>query len=213
MSADDQKPSVTPMPNGPYVVKGLPALANQKGPIEMTKSTIALCRCGKSESKPFCDGAHSASGFSSDKEEDRRDDTVDSYDGNSVTIEDNRGVCAHSARCTESLPEVFRYGQEPWIDPSGATQEEIASVVNACPSGALRLIVGGSADESRDEVESPAVFVAPNGPYVVTGAELTGAELGTGATPNKLTLCRCGHSKNKPFCDGSHWDGFVDEEN
>ena len=213
MSPEEQKPTVTPMPNGPYVVKDLPALANQKGPIEMTKSTIALCRCGKSATKPFCDGAHAKVEFSSDKEADRRDDAVDSYKGNDVTIEDNRGVCAHAARCTEGLPAVFKYGQEPWIDPNGATREKIAEVVNRCPSGALRLMVGGSVDPSREDVGSPTVFVAPNGPYVVSGAELADSELGKGATPNKLTLCRCGHSKNKPFCDGSHWDGFVDDEN
>ena len=201
------------MPDGPYVVKDLPALANQKGPIEMTKSTIALCRCGKSETKPFCDGTHKDIGFSSDKTSDRREDAVDSYTGNDVTIEDNRSVCAHSARCTESLPGVFKYGEEPWIDPTGATPEEIADVVNRCPSGALRLIVGGNVDESREQVASPAVFVAPNGPYVVTGAEVADAEQGKGASPNKITLCRCGNSKNKPFCDGSHWDGFEDEQN
>jgi len=77
----EKKPVITPTPNGPYVVKDLPALANQKGPIEMAKSTIALCRCGKSANKPFCDGAHSASGFSSDKQEDRREDAVDRYEG------------------------------------------------------------------------------------------------------------------------------------
>ena len=213
MSSDEQKPTVTPMPNGPYVVKDLPALANQKGPIEMAKSTIALCRCGKSATKPFCDGAHAKINFSSGKDENRRDDAVDSYEGNGVTIEDNRGVCAHAARCTEGLPAVFKYGQEPWIDPTGATREEIAEVVNRCPSGALRLIVGGSVDESRQQVGSPAVFVAPNGPYVVTGAELADVELGKGAARSKVTLCRCGQSKNKPFCDGSHWDGFVDDEN
>ena len=186
MSSDDKKPTVTPMPNGPYVVKDLPALANQKGPIEMAKSTIALCRCGKSATKPFCDGAHAASGFSSDKDADRRDDAVDRYEGEGVVIEDNRGVCAHAARCTDGLPAVFKYGQEPWIDATGAT---------------------------REEVGDPAVFVAPNGPYVVTGADLADADLGEGATAKKLTLCRCGLSKNKPFCDGSHWDGFVGDEN
>jgi hypothetical protein len=81
------------------------------------------------------------------------------------------------------------------------------------PFGCSRLIVGERVDESREEVGDPAVFVAPNGPYVVSGAELSDAELGQGATPSKLTLCRCGQSKNKPFCDGSHWDGFVDDEN
>jgi len=59
------------------------------------------------------------------------------------------------------------------------------------------------------------VFVAPNGPYVVTGSpELLDTALGAGATSQRLTLCRCGGSKNKPFCDGAHWsNGFADEKN
>lgn len=198
----EKKPVITPTPNGPYVVKDLPALANQKGPIEMAKSTIALCRCGKSANKPFCDGAHSASGFSSDKQEDRREDAVDRYEGGGIAIEHNRGVCAHSARCTDGLPGVFKYGQEPWIDPAGATTAEIVEAVNRCPSGALRLVVEGSVDESREDVGEPAVFVASNGPYVLTGVELKDAELGKGANSNRLTLCRCGQSKKNRSATG-----------
>ena len=51
------KPSINPAPNGPYLVKNLEHLTNQKGPVE-TKETIALCRCGASNNKPFCDGTH-----------------------------------------------------------------------------------------------------------------------------------------------------------
>jgi CDGSH-type Zn-finger protein len=56
------------------------------------------------------------------------------------------------------------------------------------------------------------VTVTDHGPYTVTGAvELAGAKFGEGASREHFTLCRCGASKNKPFCDGSHWDaGFRD---
>lgn len=126
MSSDDKKPTVTPMPNGPYVVKDLPALANQQGPIEMAKSTIALRRCGKSETKPFCDGAHETAGFSSDKEKDRREDAVDRYEGEGVAIEDNRGggatrpgartvcrPCSSTARSRGSIQPVRRRKRSP----------------------------------------------------------------------------------------------------
>jgi len=56
MSSDD-RPSIKPAPDGPYLVKNLKRLSNRKGVID-TRETIALCRCGKSTNKPFCDGSH-----------------------------------------------------------------------------------------------------------------------------------------------------------
>lgn len=74
----------------------------------------------------------------------------------------------------------------------------------ACPSGALSLSIDGV--EARDHEAKPAVTALRNGPYAVTGGiELVGVEFGEGASKEHYTLCRCGASKNKPFCDGSHW--------
>ena len=64
--SDETKPNITPTLNGPYLVKNLEHLANQRGPIE-AKPTVALCRCGGSANKPFCDGTHRTNGFSSAK--------------------------------------------------------------------------------------------------------------------------------------------------
>ncbi len=206
------KPSITPAPNGPYLIKDLTALTNQKGPIE-TKPTIALCRCGGSANKPFCDGTHAKIGFSSAKLEDRGEDKRENYAGPKVTIHDNRSICAHAGRCTDGLPAVFRYGEEPWIDPQGASREEIIATVRKCPSGALSYSVEG-VEFQRGEHE-PGIFVSPNGPYVVTGCpDLAGTVFGDGAAVRQFTLCRCGGSKNKPFCDGTHWSiEFNDEKN
>ena len=210
MSSEQEAPVITPMPNGPYVVKNLKRLSNVKGPIAMEKSTIALCRCGKSETRPFCDGTHSKIGFSSEKEEGRTGDKVDDYEGDGVTIHDNRGICAHAAICTDKLAAVFKYGEEPWIDASGARRDEIVEVVRQCPSGALSASL---ADGSKEADTDATVFVAPSGPLVVKCIELADAELGEGASTQRVTLCRCGDSKNKPFCDGSHHDGFSDPDN
>ena len=70
-----------------------------------------------------------------------------------------------------------------------------------CRDG-FRLVVEGSVDESREDVGEPAVFVASNGPYVLTGVELKDAELGKGANSNRLTLCRCGQSKKNRSATG-----------
>jgi CDGSH-type Zn-finger protein len=202
--------SILPKTDGPYVVQNLERLSNGKGPIE-TKSTGALCRCGGSANKPFCDGTHARNGFTSAKREERVPDAQKSYAGQAVTVHDNRGICAHAGYCTEGLPSVFRYGKEPWIDPNGATAEKIAAAVRRCPSGALSM--SPAPELAPNDV--PAVFVAPNGPYVVTGSpDLLNTEWGVGATPARFTLCRCGGSQNKPFCDGTHWEnGFSDERN
>ncbi len=206
------KPSITPTVNGPYLVRGLQDLSNRKGPLE-TKSTMALCRCGGSANKPFCDGTHAKIGFSSAKLEGRTEDKRVSYEGEDITIHDNRGICAHAGRCTDALPSVFRLGQEPWIDPKAASRETIMATVRTCPSGALSYSVDGV--EYQGGEKEPAIFVSPNGPYVVTGGpEVIETVLGDGASSDRLTLCRCGGSKNKPFCDGTHWHiGFNDDNN
>ena len=207
------KASITPKPDGPYVIRSLEDLSNKRGPIE-TKPTIALCRCGGSANKPFCDGTHARIAFSSARLEGRLPDTREDYQGEDITIHDNRSICAHAGRCTDGLPSVFRYKQEPWIDLTAAPSDEIIATVRKCPSGALTYSMHGSGPDAQGDGE-PTVFVAPNGPYVVTGSpELLDAALGAGATGKRFTLCRCGGSKNKPFCDGTHWsNGFADEKN
>lgn len=209
---NNSRPNITPTPDGPYLVKDLENFANQNGPID-TMNTLALCRCGGSANKPFCDGTHAKIGFSSAKLDGRVEDKLENYESEQITIHDNRGICAHAGRCTDGLPSVFRLKQEPWIDVNAARSEEIIAVIGKCPSGALSYSVEGV--EHRDREGEPAIFVAPNGPYVVSGApELLETPRGEGASTEHFDLCRCGGSKNKPFCDGTHWHiKFKDDKN
>ncbi|MGB5896106.1 MAG: CDGSH iron-sulfur domain-containing protein [Ignavibacteriaceae bacterium] len=186
--------------------------SNQNGPIE-TKRTLALCRCGGSANKPFCDGTHSKIGFSSAKLDGRVEDKRENYEGDQITVHDNRGICAHAGRCTDGLPSVFRLQQEPWIDPNASDAEEISEVIGKCPSGALSYSVDSV--EHPDREGEPSIFVAPNGPYLVTGGpELIETSRAQGVSTEHFTLCRCGGSKNKPFCDGTHWHiQFKDDKN
>ena len=211
MSSD--KPIITPAKNGPYIVKGLENLQNSKGEKLEAKSQFALCRCGGSSNKPFCDGTHATNDFSSEKLADGSKDKRDNYVGNDVTIHDNRGICAHAGRCTNGLPNVFRLKEEPWIHPNAEKADDVVATIKQCPSGALSQSTGGV--EHRDEDRDPAVMVSKNGPYVVTGGpELAGEKWGEGASTEHFTLCRCGGSKNKPFCDGTHWAiKFEDDKN
>lgn len=196
--------------DGPYIVKNVSRLISTQGQQITAKSTMALCRCGQSSNKPFCDGSHSKIDFSGDINPDTGKDRKKSYVGEKITIYDNRGLCAHAGVCTENLSAVFRMKQSPWIDPDQASVDEIKSVIDKCPSGALGYHVEG--EQSVTVSRETEITVMPDGPYRITGEiEIEDVADFDGGSDGTRTLCRCGHSKNKPYCDGSHWDaGFKD---
>ncbi|MFV2032393.1 MAG: CDGSH iron-sulfur domain-containing protein, partial [Gammaproteobacteria bacterium] len=187
-------------------------ISNRHGAIEC-KPTMALCRCGQSANKPYCDGTHSKIGFSSKNQLDPAQDHLDTYQGKEITIHDNRSLCAHAGYCTDGLPGVFRLREDSFVDPDGASVQEIIDVVKLCPSGALSYSVGS--ESGPINLEDASIFIEPNGPYVLKGKlSLEDTPKGKGASETSATLCRCGASKNKPFCDGSHWDAkFTDDKN
>ena len=173
---------------------------------------IALCRCGRSTIKPICDGTHATIHFTDGKDPKRVPDRRDTYVGQQVTVLDNRGTCAHSGFCSDRLASVFHVGQEPFVTPSGGRMDEIIRAVRACPSGALSYAIDGrEAREQVDVVRPPAIEVSKDGPYRITGGiPLTDDQnrpepRNQGASPEHYSLCRCGHSQNKPFCSGMHW--------
>jgi len=205
------KPKIACVPNGPYYLLNdpepapVPNLRRASGDPCITARGVALCRCGGSKNKPFCDGTHSAIGFSDRNTADPGKDKRKSHAGKRITILDNRALCSHVGYCTDSLKSVFRMKVEPWIDADGAGVEEIIATIRKCPSGALGYAIDGV--EAAPPSRPPTVTVTDNGPYAVTGGiELMGVKFGQGASAEHYTLCRCGASKNKPFCDGSHWD-------
>jgi CDGSH-type Zn-finger protein/ferredoxin len=206
-------PTIECKPNGPYLVKGLSNLRNSRGEALAVEAVVALCRCGGSATKPFCDGTHRKNGFSDARSADATPDRSDAYPAATITIHDNRGICAHSALCTDRLASVFKYGSEPWIDPSAADAAAIIEAIEACPSGALSYSINGVVATHPER--PPGITVTKDGPYAVVGSiALVNVARGQGASAEHYTLCRCGASKNKPFCDGSHWDaGFSDEKN
>ena len=210
---DATRPTVECTENGPYIVKGLEGLTNSKGESISAKKVIALCRCGASEDKPFCDGSHGKVGFTDKKEPGRTPDKWDNYVGKKIIIHDNRGICSHAGHCSGNLATVFKLKAEPWIDPNGAEAEKIIETIRRCPSGALSYTVEGV--ESWDQDVELMITVTKNGPYAITGGiEFEDQQQGEGTSTGHYALCRCGASKNKPFCDGSHWYiKFKDEDN
>ena len=218
----DIKPKIQPLPNGPYYLindmqpKVVYNLQNFKGEPLSTTVGIALCRCGASKNKPFCDGTHSVIGFSSANKTLEENDDIEKivikdkrrdYPGKEITVHDNRRICSHAAECVNNLSSVFKLGSRPWINPDGSKMNDIIEVVRRCPSGALSYSIDGVEYRDPEEQRNPTVTVLKNGPYHITGGiELIGESIqfGEGASKEHYTLCRCGASENKPFCDGAH---------
>ena len=191
---------------GPYRVEGgIPVLDHDGNGIE-APAAYSLCRCGGSENKPFCDGTHKSNNFNGQEfaSKDTAADRAESLVGDGITIHDDRSRCAHSGVCTDNLSNVFKLGVEPWIDPNGAGADEIARVVSQCPSGALSYSLSGS-PEPVEHAEGPSITVAKDAPYAVRGVQVISGDDEPYDVRERQTLCRCGGSRNKPFCDGSHW--------
>ena len=201
---EKNKPSIETKENGPFITSEISNLKTSKGDCAKTSKIMVLCRCGQSARKPFCDGSHIKVNFKSEKIESRQPDKVDDYVGSGIIIHDNRGVCSHVGYCTDNLPSVFLIGQEPWINPNGAPIAEIVRVIKMCPSGALSYSVGDVKHDSLDR--KPGMRLRKDGPYhIVGGIELVDYNKSEPESKEHYTLCRCGGSKNKPFCDGTHW--------
>ena len=122
------------------------------------------------------------------------------YKGKDASISFDSSKCIHSRRCVLTLPNVFQANVEgPWINPDNASAEDIVALAKECPSGAITYERhDGHANEAAPLVNT--MFVRENGPLAIN-ADLTidGEKVGF-----RATLCRCGASQNKPYCDGSH---------
>jgi len=211
-----KKATMKPVPDGPFIYQNEVhpegnVIYDSRDEKISCGERAALCRCGGSADKVFCDGTHAKIGFSGARESDGHLDKRRDYVGKRIAIHDNRSVCSHALFCVHGLPEVFKVGSRPWIDPDGAEPEDIIAVIEKCPSGALSYSVDGV--EQEDPVRAPVVTLTRDG--LVGGIEVEGEEpWAEGVSREHCCCCRCGASKNKPFCDGSHLEvGFEDDRN
>ena len=108
--------------------------------------------------------------------------------------------CIHSGVCVKKLPKVYHPKEKPWITMENASERELREQIDACPSGALSYKGFSSNKESGVSIE-----LMKNGPMMIIGAcELTQKDGTKQNLSGTNAFCRCGASKNKPFCDGSH---------
>ncbi|MCW3999720.1 MAG: CDGSH iron-sulfur domain-containing protein [Candidatus Bathyarchaeota archaeon] len=223
MGGNNQAMKITVTRNGPYLVSGNIPLYEMiikcgQGNIPSewvvgkkfsATQTYLLCRCGQSKNKPFCDGTHAKTGF--DGTETSPDlpflDMAKSIDGPNLHLDDAEGLCASARFCHR--------GGDIWdeIAKSDDPQTKANSIRNECdcPSGRLVLVdketgvtVEPQLEKSIGVILDPAVGVL--GPLWVRGGVPVYSAGGKAYhIRNRVTLCRCGKSQNKPFCDSSHY--------
>lgn len=202
---EENAPRIEEADDGPLIAIGIPRLVDADGTEHELKPRMALCRCGQSSNKPFCDGSHNKAGFKSRTDKDPSGkDKVYSYEGNGETVLYNPRICSHAARCIATAGQIFDSGKRPWIEPANGTRDDLAAAVRNCPSGALQLVGPDGPEQLVDEPDG--IVIEKDGPYWVRGADIGVDSPGEGGTKMKYVLCRCGLSGNKPYCDGSHYN-------
>ena len=208
--------------NGPYLVSGNVPLAKQtivgdaqgestawkQGDPYPQQGSYALCRCGHSKSKPFCDGTHTKVGFDGTETASRESYRAQAQvvEGPVLALMDAESLCAFARFCD---PNGQVWSQVEHTDEA-KVRSNFVRQVNDCPSG--RLVAWDRASGKPLEhplpvsigiIEDPVEEVS--GPlWLRGGIPLVSADGFAYEVRNRMTVCRCGASKNKPFCDGSH---------
>lgn len=223
--AEDRTIKVTK--DGPYVVRGgVPvvrqtivtdekgeSVAWRDGERLPVRESCTLCRCGASETKPYCDGSHLAARFDGTETASHA-----AYDQASLTIEgprillmDQVDLCADARFCAARGKEWRRVEMD-----DDESRQVVIEESNLCPSGRYTAVeLDGTVHEPELEpaiglVEDPKAGVS--GPlWVQGGIPVTAADGSPYEVRNRVTLCRCGKSANKPFCDGTHIEAGFDD--
>jgi uncharacterized Fe-S cluster protein YjdI len=130
---------------------------------------------------------------------------IKKYTNDEVTVVWQPHLCIHSAICFKGLPTVFDPRKRPWVTTEGSTTEAIVEQVQKCPSGALSYFMNNEVTDDVEVEGETIVEILPKGPLLVYGNLTVKDASGNETKKSKITaFCRCGHSGNKPYCDGSH---------
>jgi len=226
--------------DGPYLVSGGVPLLRVKIVRDEKKEAVAweqtgdfplqevyaLCRCGGSANKPFCDGTHAKNGFDGTETAGKApyDANTARYDGGDVVLHDNEEFCVGAEFCDRfgGIWALARATRENCgiKDPDEAAtyvrkaHEAATEMACNCPSG--RLVIHHVADGTDVIVEpdfpEPSIALIEDPVYGASGAIWVRGAIpiyDTDEQPyeprNRVTLCRCGASRNKPFCNGLHY--------
>lgn len=125
------------------------------------------------------------------------------YSGDRIDVFFEPVLCIHAKECVHGLPGVFDPAKRPWIQPANASAEALAETIRRCPTGALHYERADGSSEAADASDS--MTLVANGPLYVRGDVTLQLPDGTLVRRDtRIALCRCGQSKNKPYCDNSH---------
>ena len=127
-----------------------------------------------------------------------------SFESEKVIVHWDSHRCIHVEACVRALPHVFSPSERPWIHPERADAVEIARACEACPAGALHYARkdGGPAEATPSK---NTITIASDGPLYVSGdVRVADGEGKTLLEETRVALCRCGRTRNRPLCDGSH---------
>ena len=169
-----------------------------------TDDSVSLCRCGQSSNKPYCDGSHADADWDASDQhapEAPYAERARRIEAGDYTLLDDTKLCMHAGFCGTEKETVWQMLKG---DPDSDVKGDVIRMVEKCPSGRITNVIDGDVVE---EALPEAINVVPGGPLWVTGGlPVSNAAGEMMETRNRVTLCRCGASGNKPLCDGSHSD-------
>lgn len=211
------RPRIEIEAHGPYRVAGVPPLLRAAqvetdhgepvgwavGPAIVADDPCRLCRCGLSRAKPLCDDECTSAGFDCTETADRAPSTSRRrvLVGEDVVMTDDQSLCTDAGFCGDRSTNVWKMIGGT-ADP--AVRDRLIQMVRLCPSGRLAYSLRKEGDPVEPAFE-PSIFVQDDGPlWVRGGIPVVAADGEPYEIRNRVTLCRCGRSDNKPFCDGTH---------
>ena len=216
---NDKKCKIKILKNGPYIVMGNVPLSEKiivsKGKMNVFKDgrklpqaeEYALCRCGKSKNAPFCDGSHDKVGFDGTERASREkfEDRAELLEGPDLDLlDDNR--CAFARFCHREDGKVWELTEN---SNNPKYREEAIIAASECPAG--RLVAYDKTGKALEPEYEPSIEILQDpekeasGPIFVKGnIPIESSEGYTYEIRNRVTLCRCGKSRNRPFCDATH---------
>ena len=221
MNEDKTRMRIRVTENGPYMVSGNVPMHDEtigvdengdstqwlRGEDYPTREKNALCRCGGSSNKPYCDGTHLRNGFDGTETASKEPYLKQArrIKGPELALTDAQDLCAYARFCDRAgtIWRLIKRSKDP-----KATEIAIQEGKD-CPSG--RLVVWTKEGKPLEPELEPSIGVVhdpetcPMGPlWVRGGIPVESADGSTYEVRNRVTLCRCGKSFNKPFCDGQH---------